>query len=154
MPRALAISITLTVALLWAGYSVGALAARKAADVEFGQLVVAAWSESRFRAGPYGAYVHFEPAGHYNKLVLNIYSHEKSLRLRYSWVMGSVLSHEQAVARFGTIEWREDGLHIGTKASLKGNSGPEHAYVPIWLLEPKEPTPSTQSTTELHVFGR
>ena len=93
--------------------SVGALLWRATPQSPDDGTVAAAWGDGKYGPAFYGTKV-YEQAGKSGLDVFvtvaigqgNGYTHDPVL-------LGHVASHAEAVARFGRIEFRPDGLHVG-----------------------------------------
>jgi hypothetical protein len=101
------------------GYFVGWERGSSEGQRQLNQIVAMKWGDSS-KYGPalYGAHVYLEPAGAGGYSVrARVHIGRGDGRVDYfhdCGELGTVQYDYEAVARWGTIDWRADGLHIGT----------------------------------------
>jgi hypothetical protein len=84
------------------------------------------WGDGRYGPAFYGAHVYVEPVGDAYSVQARVlisrgnYYHDMG-------ELGRVVRLEEAVARWGRLEWTEDGLHVG--------SGADRVFLPRQQLE-------------------
>lgn len=91
------------------------------------RVVAMSWGDGKYGEACYGAHVFLEPlpSGYSVRAMAHIgrgngYFHDCG-------ELGTVRTDAEAVARWGTIDWRDDGLHIG--------SGATHYFLPRAKME-------------------
>ena len=91
------------------------------------QLLAVAWGDGKYGPGFYGAYVFLEPALTGYRVRARVAIGRGNGMFHDCGEIGQSPSHEDAVARFGTIEWSAAGLGIGP--------GPPRYFLPRTELE-------------------
>ena len=96
------------------GHSFDLLEARKRTEALTHSLVAVNWGDGKYGKAFYGAYVTLEPlaAGYSVKAFVSI--GRGNGMFHDCGELGRVATDTEAVAKWGKIEWLEDGLHIGT----------------------------------------
>lgn len=98
-------------ALMYAG---GQLGATRAAERREERLVAVSWGDGRFGPAFYGAYVCAVPSDGGYSVSAHVKIGRGNATIHECGALGRVRTVEEAVARWGKIEWLDDGLHIGT----------------------------------------
>ncbi len=96
------------------GLFYGGFKARERTEQLTHSLVAVSWGDGKYGKAFYGAYVLLEPvAGDYSvKAFVNI--GRGNGMFHGCGELGRVATAEEAVAKWGKIDWQDDGLHIGT----------------------------------------
>jgi hypothetical protein len=115
------------VVALLVGYLVGAVVEGNASRKELGRLVAVSWGDGKYGPAFYGAHVYLEPVTSGYSVRARVYVGRGNDYFHDCGELGRVQTDAEAVARWGTIEWREDGLHIGR--------GTNHYFLPKAKLE-------------------
>jgi hypothetical protein len=125
-------ALLLAVALfsLLVGFGVGWITPQLHSAARLQRVVAMSWGDGW--AGPafYGAHVFLEPQASGYSVQARVYIGRSTGFLTYfhdCGELGRVQTDAEAVARWGKIEWREDGLHIG--------AGTNHFFMPRARLE-------------------
>ena len=126
MKRLIPLLATALAALL-VGFVAGWLRANSVGTDRLDRMIAMSWGDGKYGPAFYGARVYLEPEsdGYSVKALVQIargspYFHDLG-------ELGKVRTDAEAVARWGRIEWREDGLHIGNE--------PDHLFFPRASLE-------------------
>ncbi|MCX6897374.1 MAG: hypothetical protein NT105_01620 [Verrucomicrobia bacterium] len=125
-------ALLLVVALvsLLVGFGVGWTTTQLHSAVQLQRVVAMSWGDGWGGLAFYGAHVFLEPqAGGYS-VRARVYIGRNDGCFTYfhdCGELGRVQTDTEAVARWGRIEWREDGLHIG--------AGTNHFFLPRARLE-------------------
>ena len=112
-------ALLLAVALvsLLVGFGVGWIATQIDSAAQMQRVVAMSWGDGKCAPSFYGAHVYLEPQASGYSVQARVYIGRSTGLLTYCHVcgeLGRVRTDAEAVARWGKIEWREDGLHIGT----------------------------------------
>ena len=94
------------------------------------RVVAMSWGDGKCGPAFYGAHVYLEPQASGYSVQARVYIGRSTGFLTHfhdCGELGRVRTDAEAVARWGKIEWREDGLHIGT--------GTNHFFMPRARLE-------------------
>jgi hypothetical protein len=125
--RRLTLPAVLIALALLIGLVVGWLCAHTVSATRLDRVVAMSWGDGKYGPAFYGAHVYLEPtSGGYSVRARvevgrgNGYFHDCG-------ELGTARTDAEAVARWGTIEWRGDGLHIG--------SGTNESFLPRTTLE-------------------
>jgi hypothetical protein len=99
---------------VWLGVSFGLVEARKRTDTLTHSLVAVGWGDGTHGKAFYGAYVVLAPleAGYSVRAFVSIA--RGNGMFHECGELGRVATTEEAVAKWGKIDWQDDGLHIGT----------------------------------------
>ena len=95
-------------------YAAGQFVATGAAERKEERLVAVSWGDGRFGPAVYGAYVCAVPSDGGYSVSAHVKIGRGNAMIHDCGALGRVRTAEEAVARWGKIEWLEDGLHIGT----------------------------------------
>jgi hypothetical protein len=95
-------------------YVVSQFIAADAAEKKEQQLVAVSWGDGRYGPAFYGAYVSAVPSDGGYSVRAHVKIGRGSWMIHDCGELGRVRTSEEAVARWGKVEWRDDGLHIGT----------------------------------------
>ncbi|MEY4918746.1 MAG: hypothetical protein RL616_2659 [Verrucomicrobiota bacterium] len=91
------------------------------------RLVVVSWGDGKYGPAFYGAYVYIEPITNGYSVQARVEIGRGSPYFQDCGELGKVQTDAEAVARWGMIEWRVDGLHIG--------NGTNQYFLPRYQLE-------------------
>jgi hypothetical protein len=94
-------------------YAAGQLVATGAAARKEEQLLAVSWGDGRYGPAFYGAYVSAMPEDGGYSVKAHVKIGRGNSMIHDCGELGRVRTPEEASARWGKIEWREDGLHIG-----------------------------------------
>jgi len=72
------------------------------------------WGDGKNGPSFYGAHVYLESRSSGYSVQARVYIGRGNDYFQDCGELGTVQTDAEAVARWGTIEWREDGLHIGS----------------------------------------
>jgi hypothetical protein len=72
------------------------------------------WGDGTYGPAFYGAYVYLEPITTGYSVQARVYIGRGNDYFHDCGQLGTVQTAPEAVAQWGEISWREDGLHIGT----------------------------------------
>jgi len=82
------------------------------------RIIAMQWGDGRYGPAFYGAQVYLVPAGKGYDVEARVRIGRGNDSFHELGKIGHVPTAEEAVRRFGRIEWRPDGLHIGDGASF------------------------------------
>jgi len=99
--------------LMALAYFVGQSVANSAAEKNKSRLVALSWGDGRYGPAFYGAYVFLVPTDDGFSVQAQLKIGRDNFMYRECGELGRVRTTEEAVARWGNIEWKTDGLHIG-----------------------------------------
>ena len=116
MKRFVPFFIVGVVALL-VGYLVGAVVEGNASRKELGRLVAVSWGDGKYGPAFYGAHVYLEPVTSGYSVRARVYVGRGNDYYHDCGELGTVQTDAEAVARWGTISWSEDGLRIGSSTN-------------------------------------
>lgn len=119
--------LTAAVALL-GGLVGGWFLSNYAASKHLEKVVAMSWGDGKYGPAFYGAHVYLEPrpAGGFS-VRARVYLGRGNDAFHDCGELGVVKTDAEAVAQWGKIDWREDGLRIG--------SGTNHYFLPRARLE-------------------
>jgi hypothetical protein len=100
----------LLVAVALGGARLWGMCCREAARAD---VVAMKWGDGKYGSAFYGACVYLQPAGSVYSVRGRIYIGPGAVQSHDCGQLGIVSSEAEAVERWGTIDWRPDGLHIG-----------------------------------------
>jgi hypothetical protein len=103
----------LAVVLVLAGFVTGWLMASNRSAERIDRVVAMQWGDGRYGKAFYGAHVYLIPSGNEYEVHARVLAGRGNDYFHELGLLGRVTMPEEAVARFGRIEWRADGLHIG-----------------------------------------
>lgn len=116
-----------TVVAILVGFVVGWIFAGRVNETRLERVVAMSWGGGKYGTAFYGAHVYLEPqAGGYSVRARVLIGRGRDY-FHDCGELGRVRTDSEAVAKWGTIEWREDGLRIG--------SGPDTYFLPRAKLE-------------------
>ena len=78
------------------------------------RVVAMSWDDGKYGPAFYGAHVYLEPMASGRSVRARVFIGRGNDYFHDCGELGRVATDADAVARWGRIEWREDGLHIGT----------------------------------------
>ncbi len=85
---------------------------RDAPDVS--KLVAVSWGDGKYGKAFYGAFVYLEPREGGQSVKAQVQIGRGNPMFHECGELGHVATAEEAVAKWGKIDWQDDGLHIGT----------------------------------------
>ncbi len=100
---------------LLVGFAIGWVQASSESATRLGRVVAMSWGDGKY--GPYGAHVYLEPIASGYSVQARVYIGRGTNYCHDCGELGTVKTDSEAVAKWGTIDWREDGLHIGKDAN-------------------------------------
>lgn len=98
---------------LFAGFIAGWMQADNASTTRLDRVVAMSWGDGKHEPSYYGAHVYLEPAGSGYSVRARVYIGRGTGYFQDCGELGMAQTADEAVVRWGTIDWREDGLHIG-----------------------------------------
>jgi len=98
------------------GFTVGWFGMDSANALKLQQVVAMKWGDGRYGPAFYGAHVYLEPAGSGYSVRALVYIGRGNNYFHDCGELGVAQTDSEAVARWGNIDWRKDGLHIGSGA--------------------------------------
>ena len=101
------------VALLM-GFIMGWVRANNVSATHLERVVAMKWGDGKYGPSFYGAHVYLEPASSGYSVRARVYIGRGNDYFHDCGELGTVQADAEAVARWGEIDWREDGLHIGS----------------------------------------
>jgi hypothetical protein len=112
MKRFITYLIVATIALL-VGFIVGWILANSVSATRLERVVAMSWGDGKYGSAFYGAHVFLEPRKSGYSVRARVHIGRGNDYFHDCGELGTVQTDAEAVARWGKIEWREDGLHIG-----------------------------------------
>ena len=103
-----------TVVTLLIGFIVGWIRASSVSATRLDRVVAISWGDGKYGPSFYGAQVYLEPISNGYSVRTRIHNGRGNDYFYDCGELGKVQTDSEAVARWGTIVWREDGLHIGS----------------------------------------
>jgi hypothetical protein len=113
------ISLFLIIALaaLVIGFIAGWLQADSVNARNLDRVVAIKWGDGKYGPSFYGAHVYLEPMSDGYSVRARVYLGRGNGYFHDCGELGVVRTEAEAVLRWGEIDWREDGLHIGSGSS-------------------------------------
>ena len=110
----------LAIPLFLSGYVTGWVRGQLPSERRIDRVVAMSWGDGRYGRAFYGAHVYLEPLDEQPGYAVHVrvYIHRGTFSRSYFHDMGEIgraASDEEAVARWGTLTWRPDGLQIGNE---------------------------------------
>ncbi len=105
-----AVFVTVSAAL---GFVAGALWSSHGGESRDARVVAVAWGDSKYGHAFYGAVVSVDNERGAGAVRAVVHIGRGSSYIRDLGELGRVASVEEAVQRFGRVEFRDDGLHLG-----------------------------------------
>ena len=102
------------VVALLVGFIVGWIRASSVGATRLERVVAMSWGNGKYGPSFYGAHVYLEPASSGYSVRARVYIGRGNDYFHDCGELGTAQTDSEAVARWGTIDWREDGLHIGS----------------------------------------
>ena len=102
------------VVALLVGFVVGWIRASSVSATRLERVVAMSWGDGKYGPSFYGAHVYLEPQSGGYSVRARVYIGRGNDYFHDCGELGTVQTDSEAVARWGTINWREDGLHIGS----------------------------------------
>ena len=113
MRRFVPFFLVAAIALL-VGFVAGWIRASAASATQLDRVVAMSWGDGKYGSTFYGAHVYLEPVTTGYSVRARVYIGRGNDYFQDCGELGMVQTAAEAVARWGAIDWREDGLHIGT----------------------------------------
>ncbi len=95
------------------GFGAGWLISRGRCADSMERIIAVKWGDGRYGKAFYGAYVFLEPSTDGWQVRSRVYLGRGNDSYHDCGVIGTAISDAEAVSRWGTIDWKDDGLHIG-----------------------------------------
>ena len=95
------------------GVVAGGMRERERAAAQLDDTIAVAWGDGRYGKAFYGMRVFVQPTGAGLSVRAEVRIGPGNSMRHDAGEIGVVSSRADAVARFGTITWREDGVHVG-----------------------------------------
>ena len=105
--------IVAAVALL-VGFVTGWMRASAKSATRLERVVVMSWGDGKYGPSFYGAQVYLEPRRSGYSVRARVHIGRGNDYFHDCGELGTVQTDTEAVARWGTIAWHDDGLHIGS----------------------------------------
>jgi hypothetical protein len=102
------------VAALLIGFVIGWIRAYSVCATRLERVVAISWGDGKFGSSFYGVHVYLEPVSSGYSVRARVYIGRGNNYFHDCGELGTVQTDSEAVARWGTINWREDGLYIGS----------------------------------------
>lgn len=116
-----------TVATFFFGLVVGWIQANRTIEAQLERVVAMKWGGGKYGPSFYGAHVYLEPLSKGYSVRARVYIGRGNDYFHDCGELGTVRTDSEAVAKWGSIYWREDGLRIG--------SGTNEYFLPRAKLE-------------------
>jgi hypothetical protein len=104
----------IVITALLIGFGAGWLISRDRCADSMERIIAVKWGDGRYGKAFYGAYVLLEPSGDGYLVRSRVYLGRGNDYYHDCGVIGTVSNDAEAVSRWGTIDWKDDGLHIGS----------------------------------------
>jgi hypothetical protein len=98
------------------GFLMGWLMGGHESDADIQRVVAISWGDGRYGEAFYGAHVYLEPRDDGYAVQARVYVGRSTGWLTYSHdigELGRVASAQEAVARWGEVQWSAEGLRLG-----------------------------------------
>jgi hypothetical protein len=105
--------LVVAVAALLIGFVIGWIRAISVSAMRLDRVVAISWGDGKFGPSFYGAHVYLEPVNSGYSVRARVYIGRGNNYFHDCGELGTVQTDSEAVARWGALDWREDGLHIG-----------------------------------------
>ena len=96
------------------GFGMGWVIASAKSKTRLERVVAMSWGDGKYGAAFYGAHVYLEPQASGYSVQARVYLGRDNDSFHNCGELGKVATDSDAVARWGKIDWRADGLYIGT----------------------------------------
>jgi hypothetical protein len=96
------------------GFAAGWVVGREAGRNALQQTVAISWGDGKYGPAFYGAQVFLEPLQMGYSVRARVHLGPGNDHFHDCGELGGVGSHAEAVARWGTITWKPEGLYVGT----------------------------------------
>lgn len=96
------------------GFIIGWLAARKVNSEQLERVVAMSWGDGKYGRAFYGAHVYLHPISSGYSVRAQVLIGRHNGYYHQIGELGRVSHPADAVEKWGTIQWREDGVQIGT----------------------------------------
>jgi hypothetical protein len=103
-------------ALLLSGFGLGLAYANRPDTVRVERAIALSWGDGKYGPAFYGAYVYLQPVDGGYSVRARVYIGRGNGYVYDCGELGRAQSEAEAVARWGKIDWREEGLRIGSGA--------------------------------------
>jgi hypothetical protein len=108
--------LVIAAAALLIGFIAGWFQANSVNALKLERVVAMKWGDGKYGPSFYGAHVYLEPASNGYSVRARVYIGRGNDYFHDCGELGVVQTDSEAVAKWGKIDWREDGLHIGSGA--------------------------------------
>lgn len=81
---------------------------------DLSKLLAVSWGDGKYGKAFYGAIVYLEPATFGQRVKARVQIGRGNPMFHECGELGRAATAEEAVAKWGKIDWQDDGLHIGT----------------------------------------
>lgn len=108
--------LAVAIVALLLGFVAGWIRASSVSATRLDRVVAMSWSDGKYGSSFYGAHVYIEPVAGGYSVRARVYIGRGNEYFHDCGELGTVQTDSDAVARWGAIDWREDGLHIGSGA--------------------------------------
>lgn len=125
--RLLQRSALLLFAGAFGGLVAGWLAASSRSESQLDRVIVMSWGDGRYGPAFYGAHVWLEPIENGYSVRARVLLGRGNRSFYDVGELGQTTTDEEAVARWGEVRWRDDGLQLGT--------GVDSYFLPRAILE-------------------
>jgi len=128
--RRFALLLAVALVSLLVGFGMGWITTQLHSAGQLQRVVAMSWGDGKCGPAFYGAHVFLEPQASGYSVQARVYIGRNDgffIHFHNCGELGRVQTDAEAVARWGKIEWREDGLHIG--------AGTNHFFMPRAQLE-------------------
>lgn len=109
--------LAVAVVSLFVGSIGGWIRASSLSNTQLERVVAIKWGDGKYGPSFYGAHVYLEPASSGYSVRARVYIGRGNGYFHDCGELGKVQTDSEAVARWGMINWKEDGLHIGSGQS-------------------------------------
>lgn len=96
-----------------AGLVLGWLAASQQSEAQIERVIAMSWGDGRHGPGFYGAHVYLEPIEEGFAVRARVFLGRGNDYFHDLGELGQAATDHEAVARWGQVEWKPDGLHLG-----------------------------------------
>jgi hypothetical protein len=105
--------LAVAVVAILVGFVVGWVRASSLNATRLDRVIALRWGDGKYGPSFYGAHVYLEPVNNGYTVRARVYIGRGNNYFHDCGVLGTVQTDSEAVAKWGAIDWRVDGLHIG-----------------------------------------
>jgi hypothetical protein len=109
------------------GFACGWYLSTRSNETRLERVVALSWGDGKYGPAFYGAHVYLKPIESGYSVRARIYIGRGNNYFHDCGELGRAKTDAEAVSTWGNIEWKADGLHIGT--------GPDHFFLPQSKVE-------------------